>query len=114
MPEIDKERMGGTMRLGRRVTILAQDSITKKLYNNEERIYERHRHRYEVNPKMVDTLEKAGLMFVGRDETGERMEVAELQGHPYFVGTQFHPEYQSRPLRPSPPFYGLIRAAKST
>jgi CTP synthase len=85
--------------------------IAAKLYQSEKYIDERHRHRYEVNPEMVEMLESKGLRFVGKDETGERMEILELTGHPYFVATQFHPEYQSRPNRPSPPFLGLILAA---
>ena len=74
---------------------------------------ERHRHRYEVNPQLVDQMEAAGLRFVGRDDTGTRMEVMELPTavHPYFVATQYHPEYISRPLKPSPPYLGLILAA---
>ena len=67
---------------------------------------ERHRHRYEVNPELVPRLEREGLKFVGRDESGRRMEIVELPGHPYFVGTQFHPELKSRPGRPSPVFLG--------
>jgi len=74
-------------------------------------INERHRHRYEVNPKYVDQLERAGLHFVGRDESGKRMEVLEIKDHPYFVGVQFHPEYLSRVLRPSKPFLGLVAAS---
>lgn len=74
-------------------------------------IEERHRHRYEVNPSYVQKLEKAGLRFVGRNCTDERMQILELKDHPYFVATQFHPEYLSRPLNPSPPFLGLILAA---
>ena len=72
---------------------------------------ERHRHRYEVNPDMVAAMEDAGLRFVGRDETGERMEIIELKGHPYFVAAQFHPEFKSRPFKPSPLFLGLLMAA---
>jgi len=74
---------------------------------------ERHRHRYEVNPEKVPEIEAAGLHFVGRDETGQRMEISELprEQHPYYVGTQYHPEYQSHPLKPSPPFFGLVLAA---
>ncbi|PSP54207.1 CTP synthase, partial [Halobacteriales archaeon QH_7_68_42] len=70
---------------------------------------ERHRHRYEVNPEYIDDLEAAGLRFSG--ESGRRMEVLELPGHPYFLGTQFHPEFRSRPTRASPPFVGLLDAA---
>lgn len=74
-------------------------------------IHERHRHRYEVNPDYVKQLERAGLNFVGRDDSGQRMEVLELKEHPYFVGVQFHPEYLSRVLRPSKPFLGLVAAS---
>jgi CTP synthase len=118
MPEIDKTTMGGTMRLGSRVTKFTNptfddgtSSILKRLYNNAESVHERHRHRYEVNPIYVDQIHEGGLKLVGRDETGERMEVAELPGHPYYVGVQYHPEFKSRPLKPSPPFHGLILAA---
>ena len=74
-------------------------------------INERHRHRYEVNPAYVEQLEQAGLNFVGRDESGQRMEILELKDHPYFVGVQFHPEYLSRVLRPSKPFLGFVAAS---
>ena len=74
-------------------------------------INERHRHRWEVNPAYVETLENAGLNFVGRDDSGKRMEILELKDHPYFVGVQFHPEYLSRVLRPSKPFLGLVAAS---
>jgi len=120
MPEIDKTTMGGNMRLGSRITkftnpILTEKtgatSILKRLYNNADMIHERHRHRYEVNPDYVNQIHGGGLRLVGRDETGERMEVAELPGHPYYVGVQYHPEFKSRPLIPSPPFHGLILAA---
>ena len=88
-------------------------STTQLLYGGAEQVSERHRHRYEVNPDKVDAIHKAGLLLVGRDETGERMEVAELprSEHPFYVGCQFHPEFLSRPLSPSPPFHGLILAA---
>lgn len=69
--------------------------------------------RYEVNPESIKELEGAGLRFVGKDETGNRMEIVELDPsvHPYFMGVQYHPEFKSRPLKPSPPFCGLIAAA---
>lgn len=69
-------------------------------------IEERHRHRYEVNPEYVERLEAAGLRFVGKDDTKTRMEVAIVENHPFYVSVQFHPEYLSRPLSPSPPFLG--------
>ena len=74
-------------------------------------INERHRHRWEVNPAYVETLESAGMNFIGRDDSGKRMEILELKDHPYFVGVQFHPEYLSRVLRPSKPFLGLVAAS---
>jgi len=112
MPEGSKTHMGGTMRLGSRKTMLQKvDCITAKLYQQEQFIEERHRHRYEVNPEMVPQLEEQGLRFVGIDESGDRMEVVELQGHPFYVGAQFHPEFKSRPRKPSPLFLGLCLAA---
>jgi CTP synthase len=83
MPEISKTHLGGTMRLGIRSTVFqprTEWSVVRRLYGGSEIIWERHRHRYEVNPKYVDAVEKAGLFFTGRDETGERMQVAELKG----------------------------------
>jgi len=119
MPEIDKETMGGNMRLGARDTKFTHThadgsmSSTQIMYNGAVTVSERHRHRYEVNPEVVDTIHKAGLRFVGRDESGKRMEVAELprSEHPYYVGCQYHPEFKSRPLNPSPPFHGLLLAS---
>lgn len=112
MPEGSTTHMGGTMRLGsRRTHFRSGDCITAKLYKKADYVDERHRHRYEVNPDMVEKLEQAGLMFVGKDETYRRMEILELQGHPYFVGVQFHPEFKSRPGKASAVFLGLILAA---
>ncbi|MED6110304.1 hypothetical protein PIB30_041740 [Stylosanthes scabra] len=112
MPEGSRTHMGSTMRLGSRRTLLqTPDCITSKLYGNSAYVDERHRHRYEVNPAVIRTLEEAGLKFVGKDETGNRMEILELPSHPYYVGVQFHPEFKSRPARPSALFLGLILAA---
>ncbi|CAF3779268.1 unnamed protein product [Rotaria magnacalcarata] len=112
MPEHNPGVMGGTMRLGRRTThFVSDDSIVKKLYGNVESVDERHRHRYEVNPLYIDAFEQAGLKFVGRSDDNERMEILELENHPYFVAVQYHPEYISRPLKPSAPYLGLIWAA---
>eukprot|EP01135_Chromosphaera_perkinsii_P012234 Nk52_evm5s2622 gene=Nk52_evmTU5s2622 len=111
MPEVSKTHLGGTMRLGKRKTIFTRDCVTKKLYNAEEYIEERHRHRYEVNPDYVDEMEERGLHFVGRDESGKRMEIIELENHPYYVAVQYHPEYLTRPLTPSPIFVGFILAS---
>lgn len=163
MPEhnVEQRGLGGTMRLGRRTSVfLTEHCKLRKLYGRDE-IEERHRHRYEVNPRFVPDLSKKGLLFVGMgvDETsctsitkhsrtesstalmkmagdhqanedllakitdlchrgGDgvtrpalRMEMCELKDHPYFVGAQFHPEYLSHPLQPSPPFLGLLLAA---
>ncbi|KAL2017193.1 hypothetical protein VTK56DRAFT_2513 [Thermocarpiscus australiensis] len=114
MPELDRQNMGGTMRLGLRKTIFQEGtewSKARSLYGGVEVIEERHRHRYEINPQLVEMLEKAGLHFVGKDETGERMEIFELKDHPYFVGTQFHAEYQSQVVNPSRPYLGFVAAS---
>jgi CTP synthase len=112
MPEISKTHLGGTMRLGSRPTIFQVDDCkTRRLYGGGPQVDERHRHRYEVNPDLIQKIEAAGLVFVGKDETGLRCEIFELDGHPYYVGVQYHPEFKSRPERPSPPFLGLLKAA---
>jgi len=104
---------GATMRLGAHEVTLLSESATAKLYGDTT-IFERHRHRYEINPGYIEKIEAAGLKYVGRSDGGRRMEVLELQGHPYFVASQFHPELRSRPLRPSPIHLGLVRAAMKT
>ncbi len=112
MPEISKTHMGGTMRLGTKPTpFLVDDCKIRRLYGGADHVDERHRHRYEVNPELIEDIEAAGLVYVGKDETGQRCEIMELEGHPYYVGTQYHPEFKSRPSRPSPPFLGLLKAA---
>ncbi|VAH11452.1 unnamed protein product [Triticum turgidum subsp. durum] len=112
MPEGSKTHMGGTMRLGSRRTFFkVTDCKSAKLYGDVNYVDERHRHRYEVNPDMVPAFENAGLQFVGKDETGQRMEIIEIPDHRFFVGVQFHPEFKSTPSKPSPPFVGLIAAA---
>ena len=114
MPEYNPDkRMGGSMRLGLKATkFVGDDSIVKKLYNNQDEVEERHRHRFEVNPKYIGALEQAGLMFVGKKDDESRMEIFELNTsmHPFFVGVQYHPEYLTRPFKPSPPYKGLIQA----
>jgi len=114
MPEIDKKTMGGNMRLGLRPTLFQEGSEwsrLRKLYNNVDHVNERHRHRYEVNPDYIQRLSEKGLNFVGKDDKGVRMEIVELRDHPWFVGVQFHPEYLSRVLKPSPPFLGFVAAS---
>ena len=112
MPEISKTHMGGTMRLGTKPTpFLVDDCKMRRLYGGADHVDERHRHRYEVNPDLIERIEAEGLVYVGKDETGQRCEIMELENHPYYVGTQYHPEFKSRPNRPSPPFLGLLKAA---
>ncbi|CAD6230586.1 unnamed protein product [Miscanthus lutarioriparius] len=112
MPEGSKTQMGATMRLGSRRTYFHVNGCkSAKLYGNASSVDERHRHRYEVNPDMVLDFERAGLQFVGKDESGKRMGIIELPSHKFFIGAQFHPEFKSRPGKPSPLFLGLIAAA---
>jgi len=112
MPEISKTHLGGTMRLGTRPTLWQVDECKiRTLYGEGEAVDERHRHRYEVNPDRIERIEAEGLVFVGKDETGQRCEIFELTDHPYYVGVQYHPEFKSRPGRPSPPFLGLLKAS---
>lgn len=114
MPDVDQIKLGGTMRLGIHETIFGKDTewlTLRKLYGSPTRVLERHRHRYEVNPRLVKDLEAKGLRFIGTDETGARMEMIELPSHKFFCGTQYHPEYLSKVLDPSRPFLGLVAAA---
>jgi len=105
------EEKGGTMRLGLYAARLAEGSLARRLYG-EELIYERHRHRYEVNNRYRADLEAAGLSLSGISPDGRLVEVIELPGHPYFIASQFHPEFKSRPDAPHPLFAGLVRAAR--
>ncbi|ELU03640.1 hypothetical protein CAPTEDRAFT_148482 [Capitella teleta] len=112
MPEHNPGQLGGTMRLGKRRTeFKSERSILRSLYGSVDHIEERHRHRYEVNPELVSAFEEKGMKFVGHDVDGMRMEVMELQDHPFYTAVQFHPEYISRPMKPSPPYHGLLLAA---
>tara|TARA_B100001115_G_C15848478_1_gene429231 strand:+ start:8027 stop:9706 length:1680 start_codon:yes stop_codon:yes gene_type:complete len=114
MPEISKTHLGGTMRLGSRKTIINdKNSLASRLYHGLDYIYERHRHRYEVNPDFMNQIESAGMKFVGKDDTSQRMEIIELKNHPFFFATQYHPEFKTRPTKPSPPFYGLLMASSN-
>lgn len=110
MPEHNKGDLGGTMLLGARTFHFTQDCKLKSLYGNKDTARERHRHRYEVSPEYVDRLTGAGLRFVATNEDGTRMEAFDMDDHPYFVGVQYHPEYLTRPLKPSPPYLGLLLA----
>ena len=107
-----KGAMGGTMRLGLYEAQLKPGSIVSEVYG-DSKASERHRHRYEVNNKYVAQLEAAGIVFSGRNPEHGLVEYVELprEVHPYYVGTQAHPEFRSRPTRPNPLFHGLVRAA---
>uniref|UniRef100_A0A673I481 CTP synthase 1-like n=1 Tax=Sinocyclocheilus rhinocerous TaxID=307959 RepID=A0A673I481_9TELE len=112
MPEHNPGQLGGTMRLGKRRTLFkSTSSVLRKLYGDAEYVDERHRHRFEVNPELKHHFEDRGFRFVGQDLEGERMEIIELEDHTYFVGVQYHPEFTSRPIKPSPPYFGLLLAA---
>ena len=114
MPEISKTMKGGTMRLGARNTYIGdENSLAAKVYYGSDTVFERHRHRYEVNIAYRERIEEKGLIFSGEDGNKERMEIAELQDHPFFFGTQFHPEFTSRPFKPNPSFYAFVLAASN-
>ena len=116
MPEQEKNvaenRYGGTMRLGAYKAVLEKGSIAREAYGKES-ISERHRHRYEVNPAYVENLKNAGLVFSGVSPDRHLMEIIELPRdvHPFFVATQFHPEFQARPLDPHPLFTAFVKAS---
>jgi CTP synthase len=99
------------MRLGLYATRLVEGSQSRRLYD-EELIYERHRHRYEVNNKYRKDLEDAGMLLAGLSPDEQLVEIIEIPDHPFFVGSQFHPEFKSRPDDPHPLFRGFIEAAK--
>ena len=105
------EERGGTMRLGADPVHLVEGTRTRAAYADQAVVYERHRHRYEVNPSMHQELESAGLIFSGRSPNGRLVEVIELADHPWFCASQFHPEFKSRPTRPQPLFREFIGAA---
>ena len=115
MPEQKKnlkdKNYGATMRLGAYTAHLKKGTIAESAYKAKE-ISERHRHRYEVNPEYIERVEKAGLVFSGTSPDGVLMEIAELpkEKHPFFLGTQFHPELKSSPLRPHPLFMAFMKA----
>jgi CTP synthase len=107
------EGLGGNMRLGGKHVELKPGTLAAKLFDEARSIRLRFRHRYEVDPKYVPTLEQYGMVFSGKHPTQPIMQILELPQdvHPFFIGTQAHPELTSRPLRPQPLFMGLVRAA---
>lgn len=113
--KLENGNYGGSMRLGKYVANITKDTIAYRAYKMGK-VEERHRHRYEVNPLYISRLEQAGLIFSGKSPDGKLMEIAELphdipNAHPFFLGTQFHPEFLARPLRPHPLFTEFIKSA---
>ena len=112
LPEQKKiEGLGGNMRLGGKDIAVKKDTMAWRLFGREDTVRMRFRHRYEVDPRYIDRLTKAGLVFSGKSPQYEIMQILELPEHPYFIGTQAHPCLTSRPLRPNPMFLGLAAAA---
>ena len=103
--------MGGTMRLGLYPCVLKEGTKAANAYGVPQ-VEERHRHRFEFNNAFRAQFEKAGMVFSGMSPDGKLVEIAELADHPYMVGSQFHPEFLSRPMKPHPLFVGLMKAAK--
>ena len=134
--KIAEGKFGGSMRLGQYEAYLKRGTVAEEAYSlkgkrekvkgkgddlkgrkqefSELVIQERHRHRYEVNPEYIEQLEKGGLVFSGKSPDGTLMEIAELPKdiHPFFLGTQFHPEFLARPLAPHPLFTSFMKASK--
>ncbi len=106
------DKLGGTMRLGASPIVLINNTLVHKIYSGKEIIYERHRHRYEVNPKFLDKLVSAGMIVSGYSLDRGLVEFIELKNHKFFIGSQPHPEFHSRPMKPAPLFIALLRAAQ--
>lgn len=104
-----KSPLGGTMRLGSYECELKKGSLLAKIYDNQSKIIERHRHRYEANPKYRQDYEKNGLIISG--ESKGLIEACELKNHPFFLGVQFHPEFTSRLTKPNPVILGFIKVS---
>lgn len=103
--------LGGTMRLGAYPCRLNPDSRVFEIYQ-QENITERHRHRYEFNNEYLNAFQLKGFIAAGRNEKDNLVEIMELNGHPWFIGVQFHPEYKSTVARPHPLFVSFVKAAK--
>ncbi len=108
----DVAGMGGSMRLGGHDVSVKEGTLAHKLYDSRSLVRERFRHRYELNVDYQKMIEEKGVVFSGMTPDGKIMQILELPDHKFFIGTQFHPEYTSRPLHPHPFFWGFIRAAK--
>lgn len=103
---------GGTMRLGAYPCNILKNTLAEEVYKTNK-ISERHRHRFEYNNKYIEEMEKAGLICSGLSPDGNLVEIVELKSHPYFIASQFHPEFKSRPDKPHPLFVSLVKAAKA-
>ena len=112
LPEQKKiEGLGGNMRLGGRNVEVRKDTLAWKLLGQKDTARMRFRHRYEVDPKYIEQIESNGMIFSGKAPNVPIMQILEVPSHPYFIGTQAHPELTSRPLNPQPLFVGLVAAA---
>ncbi len=111
MEQREITEMGGTMRLGAYPCELQPDTLAARVYNTDKTIQERHRHRFEFNNEYREPFQEHGITFSGISPDGLLVEIAEMDDHPYMIGSQFHPEFLSRPNQPHPLFEGLIRAA---
>jgi CTP synthase len=105
-----EKKYGGTMRLGEQKCQLKKGTLSWKAYGKKKYVFERHRHRYELNNKFREILEKKGMIMAGINPERNLVEIIELKNHPFFVGVQFHPEYKSRPLNPHPLFKEFVKA----
>lgn len=107
---LQESKYGATMRLGGQIVEIEPNTLAYRLYG-KDKVMERFRHRYEINPEYVDILAENGFVFSGKAEKEDIMQIGELPSHRFFIGSQFHPEFTSRPLRPNPLFGGFIKAA---
>jgi CTP synthase len=115
MPEqkdlLKEKKYGGTMRLGEYRCEFKKNTLSWRAYGKRKYVFERHRHRYELNNEFRDLLEKKGMVMAGVNPKRNLVEIIELRNHPFFVATQFHPEFKSRPLTPHPLFREFIKNA---
>ncbi len=106
----DVSDMGGSLRLGANQVLIKDNTNAKKIYNSAT-ISKRHRHRYEINKQYIPEFEKNGLIFSADSDSGKRMEILEIPSHKFYLGVQFHPEFNSRPGYPEEAFLAFIKAA---
>ncbi len=112
LPEQEEvEGLGGTLRLGGFDVKIVRGTKAYELYGKKEHVRERFRHRFNVNTKFIEMLEKGGLVFSGKAPSKKIMQILELPRHPFFIGTQYHAEFTSKPLNPNPIYFGLVKAA---